>query len=263
MDKLMNSIEKYREETKEKLKQLFKEAEEKDSEKFLRALLAIDTERYKKFKIKTISYTSDEEFQELCHLLNDFHEIAISDKVEKNTRTKMRLFLYCHILEADLPYMITANIARILAGEPYNSRIYLTTQKGKNKTCKYPWQKIRYLSDLGKKVGVDLSSIWNRFFCRELRNAFSHSQYCLRNREGDVFLTPAVSPTTLPKKKLNKEFYTYEEVEDLYLAAYSFLEVFIEITKQYMAKYKNGNYHSIGHDIGPVQFDLNRKRWGF
>ena len=231
----MNSIEKYKEETKEKLKQLFKEAEEKDSEKFLRAFFAIDTKRYPN---KIMSYISSLEFKELLDLLKTFNKIVISDKVDKNTRTRLRLFLYCRILEVDLPYMIIANIVRIIAGEPYDSRLYLTTKKGEIKVCEYPWQKIKYLNDLGKKAGLDLSTIWNRFFHDELRNAFSHSQYCLRNRHGDVFLTSAVSPTTQTNKTINKEYYTYAEVEYLYLAAYSYLEVFIEITNQFMAKYK-------------------------
>ena len=259
MKKRMNSIQNYKDETQEKLKQLFKEAEEKDSEKFLRAFFAIDTKRYPN---KIMSYISSLEFIELLDLLKTFNKIVISNKVDKNTRTRLRLFLYCHILEVDLPYMIIANIARILAGEPYDSRIYLTTEEGK-KVCEYPRQKIKYLNDLGKKAGLDLSAIWNRFFHSELRNAFSHSQYFLRNRHGDVFLTYAVSPTTRTNNTINKEYYTYGEVEDLYLAAYSYLEVFIEITKQFMAKYKTGDYYSIGRDLGPVRFDLNSKRWIF
>jgi len=259
MNNITNYVEKYKKETQEKLKQLFKEAEEKNSEKFLRAFFAIDTKRYPN---KIMSYVSSLEFKELLDLLKTFNKIVISYKVDKNTRTRLRLFLYCHILEVDLPYMIIANIARILAGEPYDSRIYLTTEEGK-KLCEYPWQKIKYLNDLGKKVGLDLSAIWNRFFRPELRNGFSHSQYCLRNRQGDVFLTSEVSPTTRTKKPPNKEFYSYKEVEDLYMAACEFLQVFIEITKQFLSKYKNGNYYSIGYDIGPVRFDLNRKSWGF
>ena len=258
MNNINNSVEKYKEETREKLKQLFMEAEEKDSEKFLRALLAIDTVR---FEYKTISYISDYEFQEICDLLNSFNAFVISDEFDKKIRTRLRIFLYCHILEADLPYMIIANIARIIAGEPYDSRIYLTTEQGK-KICEYPWQKIKYLSDLGKKIGLDLSAIWNIFFSRELRNGFSHSQYFL-NASGDVILTSAISPTKRTNNTINKEYYTYGEVEDLYMAACEFLQVFINITKQYMAKYKTGDYYSIGRDIGPVRFDLNSKRWCF
>lgn len=255
----MNFIQKYKEETHEKFKWLYKKAEENDSEKFLRALLAIDIERYKH---KTISYISDYEFQELCDLVDTFHEIAIYDAFDKNIRTRLRLFLYCHIIEAHFPYMIIANVARILSGDPYDSRIYLT-EKGKSILCEYPWQKIKYLSELGKKIGVDLSAIWNRFFHYELRNAFSHSQYFLRNKQGDVYLTSAVSPTTSAKKKLKKEFYNYKEVEGLYMAAIEFLNLFIGITNQYIAKYKNGDFYSIGHDIGPVWFNNRYRRWEF
>lgn len=257
-------IDKYKEDTQKILELLFKKAEDKNPEKFLRSFFAIEKDRYKYKgkKISILNYIPDIEFNEIRELTKFF--LSIKD-IDKKNITRIHLILYFHIIEADFPYIVIANLGRTVIGDPYDTRIFFYTETGKRKIAEYPYQKINYFKDLGSKIEINLGSIFNAFYNRELRNlrnAFIHSQYTI-NKNGDVFITRLVSPTSKESKKKFNELYEYEKIENVFFIVFNFLEVLYKLIKISLSKFKTGECYSIGNDIGKIKFDLSLKDWIF
>jgi hypothetical protein len=84
----------------------------------------------------------------------------------ENTRIRFSLLFYNHLIELNPLYEETANLIRVSEGKEFAKQPF-------NKTARHPADKIRVLIVENPEVGA----IFNEFWVREVRNAFSHSKY--------------------------------------------------------------------------------------
>lgn len=90
--------------------------------------------------------------------------ITMEDVV--NSRIRSSLLLYNHLIELSPLYEETANLIRVSKGKTFAKDPF-------DKAAMYPADKIRLVNGANPKVGA----IFNEFWVREVRNAFSHSKY--------------------------------------------------------------------------------------
>jgi len=84
----------------------------------------------------------------------------------ENSRIRFSLLLYNHLIELSPLYEETINLIRVSKGKAF-------VKKPFNEATKYPADKIRVINHANPEVGA----IFNEFWIREVRNAFSHSKY--------------------------------------------------------------------------------------
>lgn len=170
--------------------ELLSQAKRIDEAKFLTSLLAF----YKSEEHKIISYIVDYEFTEVQDFIQYFE--ALQDKEnDLRNKTRIRLLIYCHIIEVDFIYMVLYNILKTIQNQDYSAIMNFKSKKGKIVEAKYPSKKIELLEQESQKIGIDLAKIYSQFYFRHVRNAFSHSQYFI-GRKGDLVISKHLSPTT-------------------------------------------------------------------
>ncbi len=222
-------------------------------ERLLSALVPIDASLEPGNKL--ISYIRDYEMQEVCDFLNDFKSML---KKIDNRKQEMRIkiMIYCHIMEADLPFIILWNLLRVLNGQQSEAEFMMITEKGKKVVCEYPDQKIAEIEKLSRQLKLTIGDLIRKFWQKDIRNAFSHSQYFL----GDNFFTITRELSTISRKSLDKRaVYSYQNIDKLYFCANNFLSAFIDTYKCYIDPYKDGNAYRI--QVGSIRWDMRLHRW--
>jgi hypothetical protein len=106
----INEFEKYCELC---LDDLFLSSKTKNEEQFLTCFFPF----YNQYGHNILSYMVDFEFAEVLDLIRTLHFDEESKEIDKKTKTRIRLFIYCHIIEVDLVYMILFNMIRTVIGE--------------------------------------------------------------------------------------------------------------------------------------------------
>jgi len=215
--------------------ELFDRVKKSCPENLLSALVPIDTSFEPGYKL--IDYLRDYEMQEVCNFLNDFK--LILEKIDNNKQEmRIKIMIYCHIMEADLPFIILWNLLRVLNGQQCEAEFRMINKKGEKVICEYPDQKIAEIEKLSRQLKLAIGEFIRKFWRGDIRNAFSHSQYFL----SDNFFTITRDLLLIPRKSLNKRaVYSYQDIDKLYSCAVSFLSTFIDVYKRYISPYKDGN----------------------
>lgn len=212
----------------------------------------------------------DNEMRELCRFLSDF--MLLNDTAENHPalQTRVRTLLYCHIFEADFPYLVILNLLRMLAGLDPSWVFYrrITEDKIKRKDgnpeiIEKPSQKIENLITLEKglktKIGVLLKSLWNS----TLRNAFIHSQYSIETNGAFVatkHLTGA-SGTPLNVENTKKLLYlTAEQIRLLFDATMAYFDAFFKGYMSAIEPFRNGAVYTFDNTTN-IQF--KDRQWTF
>jgi len=202
-----------------------------------------------------INFVPDYEIQETCEFVNDF--ISLLDKVD-NVKAQMRIkvSIYCHIMESDYPYVVLWNLLRLLHQLPCQWTI--TNQVGQVR--EYPHQKIAELTRLDTELELSTGEVIGKLWDNHLRNMFNHSQYEL---VGNSFNgTRNTSPFSRKEKKTFADidnYYSFEYIDALAGKACHFLSSFVDIYKHYMASFKDGQPHQV--QDGVVIWDSERGNW--
>jgi hypothetical protein len=207
----------------------------------------------------------DYEAEELCRFVNQFNAY-VRNEHEPAALTRLRLVVYCHILEAETPQAVIWNLLRLIGGQQ-PSWLFSTPGKKGDQPCDTPEQRvaeIRRLADpLDQPIGDVLDRLWNN----KLRNAFLHAQYIIR-ADGHFEGTKTISPLTANAVREsdkpdasgnNPTHYTASEVEQLYEAALQYLSILTECYKAGSAPFKDGNLHDF--PAGPIRWDEGRGWW--
>lgn len=235
--------------------ELFDKVKHSYPEDLLSALVPIDTKLEPGDKV--ITYIPDYLMQELCDFVNGF-ESMLEKIVDNEQEMRIKVTIYCHIMEADLPFIILWNLLRALNKQQCEWEFTVTNEKGKNIVCEYPKQKIAEIEKLSEQLKLTIGKVIRKFWQKDIRNAFSHSQYFLN---GNSFLIPGeLSPISRKSNKpLSKSAsYSLQDVRGLYLCATNFLSAFINTYKAHIALYKDGNPQRI--QIGWIRWD-GRWEW--
>ena len=205
----------------------------------------------------------EREMDELCGFITDFAPVAariahlraqgtVADAARLTTR--LQVMCYCHIVEADFPYLILLNLLRLLRG-----RDCCFTLVG----CEYPHQKIQELQSLETTLETGVAAVLDRLLQRDLRNAFSHSQYAIDN-DGALVATKWLSGVTgrppMPTQG-HTVFFTVEDVRSLYETSLAYFRTFVDCYRETIVPYKDGEFHSSELSRSPLRWDSARNQW--
>jgi hypothetical protein len=219
------------------------------ADKLLNALVVVDKGMFQGNNV--INYVVDYEMKELCDFVNSFNTY-LKQTDNHFQKARIRVLLYCHIMEADLPLTVIWNLLRILEGENCVWTIYRITKKGKKEICQYPREKITELSSLSKKLDMQIGTVLDSLLQVDLRNAFSHSQYCLKGE----MLTATGSLSPLSRKnggKRSNPSFTFDDIERLYEGSSKLLRYFTGAYRRTINPFKDGNAHPV--DSGLIVWD--------
>ena len=217
--------------------------------KLLNALVVVDKAMFHGHSI--INYVVDYEMQELCDFANGFNA-HLKQTDDRFQQARIRALIYCHVMEADLPLTVIWNLLRILDGRDCDWTFHRITNKSKKQVCQYPSEKIAELSLLSKKLNMQIGTVLYRLWRVDLRNAFSHSQYCWMGE----MLTATSSLSLLSRKngrKKSNPSFTVGDIERLYQGASKLLYYFAEAYRIAIAPFRDENPHPV--DSGWIVWD--------
>jgi hypothetical protein len=242
----------------EAFSQIYAKAKATNKVQFLTSCFAF----YKQQHLNIMSYVTDYELQEVLELISRFKQLQEVDEVEAKTKTRIQLFLYCHIIEVDIVYMILFNMLKTIKGERYSPTISYRGKKGDIVEAKYPSQKIELIAKESQQVGVTLGPIYSEFYFNHLRNAFSHSQYFL-DEDGGIILTVNLSPATLAvyKQAVVKSSFKTEEVHSLFNKSLLYVESFERHHMHSLESFMDGCRYQT--DFGQIYYSRHDGRWLF
>jgi hypothetical protein len=215
---------------------------------------------HRQFEHNILSYITEYEFNEVLELIDTFKALEDAE-VDEKTKTRIRMFLYCHIIEVDLIYMILFNMLRTIKNEKYSSIISFVSKSGRVKEADYPIDKIELLVNESEKIGIPLKAIYSELFFNQLRNAFSHSEYFLDN-DGGLNISKNLSPATsaIQKKPTQKTYFTSAEIQSIFNKSILYLKSFINVHKSYIEEFMDGKPRATL--FGNIYFD-EESGWGF
>lgn len=152
----------------------------------------------------------------------------------ENSRIRFSLLIYNHLVELSPLYEITINLIRVSQGKPFAEEPF-------SKAVKYPDEKIRII----KSENPELGSIFNQFWVREVRNAFSHSKY--RIEKGFFTKTDENFKISIPELQARidvcKDYWNYLQ--------HKIVEEQIFLQEKKVIKTKNGDTLTVSTDSIP------------
>ena len=113
-------------------------------------------------------------------LISDAFTIIEKTKLEGAPLLRLGLLVYCHLTEMSMPYHVIANMLRVCKGQRYVMFPFESKPP-----ARYPATKIKRIKDWAAELNLlEVSSLFDSFFSKEIRNAFFHSDYVIH---GDRF----------------------------------------------------------------------------
>ncbi|MCP4902368.1 MAG: hypothetical protein GY906_35825 [bacterium] len=216
---------------------------------------------------KMIHVFPDYEAEELCRFVNQFKGYA-AESVDNCERTRLRVLVYCHVMEAELPPAIVWNLLRLIDGQEPTWDFVRVSSKGKEIPCDMPQTRYEEIQRLSRKADLRVGDILVSLWHNKLRNAFSHAQY-ITMQDGTFVGGKNVSPLTAsavrPSDKAtpdreNPYLYRSTEVESLFNSALAWLWILVECYRNGTRPFKDGQFYNI--PTGPIRWDKDRGWWG-
>lgn len=208
----------------------------------------------------------DQEAEELCRFVNQFKGY-VSTTDDPRELTRLRVLIYCHIMEAELPPAIIWNLLRLIDGQGPAWDFVGVNKKRKEFPCELPEKRYDEIQRIAKKVGVGIGDMLDELWHNKLRNAFSHAQYVTVGN-GTFLGGQNISPLTASAVRRsdtagptgeNPYLYRPEEVEGLYKSSLTWLRILTECYKESTRPFKDGQFYRI--PIGPIRWNEERGWW--
>ncbi|MEK0337689.1 MAG: hypothetical protein QQN41_09690 [Nitrosopumilus sp.] len=236
---------------------LFTDAKEKNEKQFFTSFFGF--RKYGDYRI--LSYIIDFEFQEIIELIKSLDSAQKIEEIDKRTKVRIALLVYCHIIEVDFIYMVIFNLLYTIRGEDYDTLITFKSKNGDVIKVEYPSKKIKLINEKSEEVGIPLEEIFSEFYFNHLRNSFSHSQYYLHN-DGHLQITWHLSPTSskFMESPHTIESYGFDELIEIYDKSIIYVKSFLGIYDKYMIDYQDGKYHETIYY--PLKYD-KKHGWVF
>ncbi len=172
---------------------------------------------------------------EIREALGDFSRIRESIDAEKEPKLALRMDLltYCHAIELSAPYHIIFNLLNCMQGKPYHIRPFTKEI--------YPHQKIRAIKDICSEIGeTELPQIFDEIFDNQIRNSFSHSDYCITEDEFRI------TDLGITVRKLNEVQSLLDRGITFYSIFFDVLDSFAHSARALMKKYHlNPRHHEV------------------
>lgn len=163
------------------------------------------------------------EFHELMDFVDFFGNLLNADGQSEGDDVRVKLMLYCHIMESEFMPALVWNQLRLLSGLVPCWNFVRATPKGKVEVCEYPWQKFQEIEKLSATIRQPIGDVISRIWKRDLRNAFFHSRYFL----GSAYVIPSGQLSPVSRKssglvsKRQAHTYSFSEVGELYRCAHT------------------------------------------
>ncbi|MBI2440097.1 MAG: hypothetical protein HYV35_01875 [Lentisphaerae bacterium] len=166
------------------------------------------------------------EWCEMREFTQQFATIADQFKEDARATARIRMIVYCHIMESDFPQSVIRNLLLLHSGQPEDWTFHGLNKKGQKIVCQQPSQRITEIMRLATPLGLSIGNTLNALWHDTLRHRFSHAFYALT--DSFVFSTKNFSPTRreTPMKFAGDPIVTFAELEALYMAALSFVHGF-------------------------------------
>jgi len=160
-------------------------------------------------------------------------------------KTRLGLFLYCHLTEMSAPYEILANLLRCCQNESYKFYPFahlVEVYKPKNATLLFsrrklpsPIKKINHLKELAQVCGEEkLGNMFDGFFKNDVRNAFYHSDYTLTEDEFRI----------IEGSELGNKIIKMEELSEYLTRCFAFYSAFFIVLNKVRRSLAQGKrYH--------------------
>lgn len=237
--------------------QLFGLAREQCEEQFLLSLLLVREEALRGNRpTPIIPYIPNQEFQEMCLTVKSCGMLVGLPGLDSGTRLKLKLLMYCHLLEVDFYWGVIGNLLHILLKKEYQPKLFEdqvlgTKMKEMGKLFEELFEKWR---TSGVRIGLD--TIYNELCnndSKTLRNRFSHGQYFIEG--GNLFLTRRI----LDWSSKPKITYSSHEIDQLLMSRRTFLDVFEQTYHEAILPYQDGR--DISTRFGLIRYDREHGRW--
>ena len=127
------------------------------SANLLNALVVVDKTMHQGHRV--INYVVDYEMQELCDFTNEF-KAHLKQTEDRFHQARIKVLIYCHIMEADLPLTVFWNLLRILKGDACDWTFHRITKSGDKQVCQYPSEKVDELRQLSERLDMQIGRVW-------------------------------------------------------------------------------------------------------
>lgn len=141
-----------------------------------------------------VCYWPEYEMEELSQFVNQFKSY-LKDDITLQEKSRLKILIYCHIMEAEFPAAAIWNLLRCLNHEAPSWVFYSKNKNGKESSCELPDKRYSEIKELSEKVGMEIGNVLNELWHNKLRNAFFHAQYII-HRNGDFLGGRNISPIT-------------------------------------------------------------------
>lgn len=223
----------------------------------------------------------DREMNELCSFVTDYDTLTTPPETAPSSANADRcmrihsralLLLYCHIMEADYPYITLLNLALGALGYPpcwtfYKYRPDGSIDQNKHQQSiilRHPGDRIECLKVLTAALQKNIVSALNSLWSSDLRNGFSHSQYFIEP-DGSVILSQhhtGVSGTTSAHALKQNPYFPHEDLLEMYLSARRYLYAFVTQYRALVDPYKDGAHYDIGLSAA-VTWNRDQQCWDY
>lgn len=184
---------------------------------------------------------------------------------------RLSVHAYCHIMEADLLYLILLNLCRVAEGLKCDW-LFMAREKDDSFREKdgdvYRLNKISDKIEHLKKYDLakesQLSTMLEGLWDGELRNAFSHSQYFI-DSEGKLGCIKWAHKTSSESFAKNGQFtgeplyLEKKDIKSLSESAFGYIRIFGDLYHEFVTPYKSTS--SVSLDDFDVFYDTNKRVW--
>jgi hypothetical protein len=270
-----------KEEIRTTIQQVFNRCQEEQPNRIFSALVALVQMPYSPSDRRTYSQAPDyfeREMHEICEFSNRMNQfIRILPKVEPPDEKEawfsstLKTMVYCHITEADLPYLILLNLLRVLSGLDCCFTFYQrnpddspkeNVDKNQKKRCRFPKGKIKEITRQDKNLKTGLGKILDGLLYEDYRNSFAHSQYTIE-KEGHLIFTGSLTgmtPETIDSPK-KLDILKPQDIDALYQGTNTYLGTFLECYRKAIRPFQDGKFHKHELSNKPLIWDAVRQQW--
>lgn len=177
---------------------------------------------------------------------------SLTDLIEKenNGLVKMRLALmvYCHIYESNLLPKMFRNLFMVLKDEAPNMGDFPLQRNRQEQT---PEWKFKSIYDYSKNE--EFNNLINEVYNKDIRNAFSHSDYVLSG-EGMILK---------PERNMVTTIVDYDELSLTINKMFILYQIFMEAWDKYRkTTYKHGDFIKGVPNFGPMNIEITNDEEG-
>jgi hypothetical protein len=211
--------------------------------------------------------------------MNEFINLTSKAELPKDRNawydSTCKTMVYCHVTEADLPYLILFNLLRVLSGmeccfsfykRDSHDNIEVNEEKGKQKKrCLTPSHKIKEIKQQDKDLGTGLGRVLDGLLYSDYRNAFAHSQYSI-DKIGTLIFTGSLTgraPETMASIPKSLDLLMPNDIDALYRAANTYLQTFIECYREAITPFRDGEFHKHELSGDPLMWDTECQQWTY